>query len=231
MNLRHGSAGRCRDDVRMDEFATYPSGLRLTGRRVVVVGGGHVAQRRVPQLIAAGADVHVVSPEVTPAIEGMVGSGEVTWLRARLRGRRPRRRLVRHRGHRRPRGQRAGRRPRPRSAGSSASAPTTPPRRPRGPRRSGGTPGSPSRCSATGEPAPLRGACATRSWRGCARARSSRRHERDRTPGVVAGRRRPGRPRADLGRRPQGADGGRRRGRRPAGARASCSASCPPTWS
>ena len=65
----------------MDDFPTYPSGLRLAGRRVVVVGGGHVAQRRVPQLIAVGADVHVVSPEVTPAIEGMVGSGEVTWHR------------------------------------------------------------------------------------------------------------------------------------------------------
>ncbi|HEY0951250.1 uroporphyrinogen-III C-methyltransferase [Nocardioides sp.] len=65
----------------MDDYTTYPSGLRLAGRQVVVVGGGHVAQRRVPQLIAAGADVHVVSPEVTPAIEGMVGSGEVTWHR------------------------------------------------------------------------------------------------------------------------------------------------------
>ncbi|MCR6030939.1 uroporphyrinogen-III C-methyltransferase [Nocardioides sp. zg-579] len=63
----------------MDDFPTYPSGLRLADRRVVVVGGGHVAQRRVPQLIAAGAEVHVVAPEVTPAIEGLVGSGEVTW--------------------------------------------------------------------------------------------------------------------------------------------------------
>lgn len=63
----------------MDDYPTYPSGLRLADRRVVVVGGGHVAQRRVPQLIAAGADVHVVSPSVTPAIEGLVGSGEVTW--------------------------------------------------------------------------------------------------------------------------------------------------------
>ena len=61
------------------EFPPYPSGLRLAGRRVVVVGGGSVAQRRVPQLIAVGADVHVVSPEVTPAIEGLAGSGEVTW--------------------------------------------------------------------------------------------------------------------------------------------------------
>ena len=37
------------------------------------MGGGNVAQRRVPTLIAAGADVHVVSPGVTPAIEGLVG--------------------------------------------------------------------------------------------------------------------------------------------------------------
>lgn len=66
------------------DFPPYPSGLRLGGRRVVVVGGGNVAQRRVPQLIAAGADVHVVSPEATPAIEGLVGSGEVTWHRRRF---------------------------------------------------------------------------------------------------------------------------------------------------
>ncbi|WP_395691937.1 uroporphyrinogen-III C-methyltransferase [Nocardioides sp.] len=63
----------------MDDFPTYPSGLRLAGRRVLVVGGGHVAQRRVPQLLAVGADVHLVSPQVTPAIEGMVGSGEISW--------------------------------------------------------------------------------------------------------------------------------------------------------
>ena len=68
VNARHAS-----------DFPTYPAGLRLAGRKVLVVGGGNVAQRRVPTLIAAGADVHVVSPEVTPAIEGLVGSGEVTW--------------------------------------------------------------------------------------------------------------------------------------------------------
>ncbi|WP_435768713.1 uroporphyrinogen-III C-methyltransferase [Nocardioides sp. SYSU DS0651] len=65
----------------MSDFPPYPSGLRLAGRRVLVVGGGHVAQRRVPHLIAVGADVHVVSPEVSPAIEGLVGSGEITWHR------------------------------------------------------------------------------------------------------------------------------------------------------
>jgi len=52
-------------------YPPYPSGLRLAGRRVVVVGGGHVAQRRIPTLIAVGADVVVVAREVSPAIEGL----------------------------------------------------------------------------------------------------------------------------------------------------------------
>ena len=60
----------------MSDATPYLSGLILTGRAVVVVGGGHVAQRRVPMLIAAGARVTVVSPEVTPALEGM--AAEVT---------------------------------------------------------------------------------------------------------------------------------------------------------
>lgn len=66
------------------EHPTYPAGLRLSGRRVVVVGGGNVAQRRLPALISAGARVHVVSPHVTPAIEGLVGAGEVAWVPRRF---------------------------------------------------------------------------------------------------------------------------------------------------
>lgn len=63
----------------------YPAGLFLNGRRVVVVGGGHVAQRRVPGLLVAGADVLVVSPQVRPALEGMVRSGEIRWRRGTFR--------------------------------------------------------------------------------------------------------------------------------------------------
>ncbi len=64
----------------MHDHPPYPSGLRLAGRRVVVVGGGQVAQRRIPGLLAAGAEVVVVSPHVTPAIEGQVLAGEVAWV-------------------------------------------------------------------------------------------------------------------------------------------------------
>ncbi|MEU4087496.1 uroporphyrinogen-III C-methyltransferase [Streptomyces aureus] len=65
----------------MAEHPAYPVGLRLSGRRVVVLGGGQVAQRRLPALIAAGADVHLVSPEATPSVEAMADTGEITWTR------------------------------------------------------------------------------------------------------------------------------------------------------
>ncbi|PZG05790.1 uroporphyrinogen-III C-methyltransferase [Nonomuraea aridisoli] len=57
----------------------YLLGLRLSGRRVLVVGGGRVAQRRVPALLDAGAEVTVVSPSVTPALDDLIAAGRVTW--------------------------------------------------------------------------------------------------------------------------------------------------------
>jgi uroporphyrin-III C-methyltransferase/precorrin-2 dehydrogenase/sirohydrochlorin ferrochelatase len=73
----------------------YLLGLRLDGRRVLVVGGGRVAQRRVPALLAAGADVVMVAPEITPSLEDLLvqaapdrdgtstggSTGTITWLR------------------------------------------------------------------------------------------------------------------------------------------------------
>ncbi|MBY3791932.1 uroporphyrinogen-III C-methyltransferase [Rhodococcus fascians] len=56
----------------------YLVGLNLEGRRVVVVGGGTVAQRRLPLLISSGAVVHVVTREATPAVEAMATAGQVT---------------------------------------------------------------------------------------------------------------------------------------------------------
>jgi uroporphyrin-III C-methyltransferase/precorrin-2 dehydrogenase/sirohydrochlorin ferrochelatase len=49
----------------------YLAGLRLTGKKVVVVGGGTVAQRRLPLLIASGAEVHVITRSATPAVEAL----------------------------------------------------------------------------------------------------------------------------------------------------------------
>ena len=45
----------------------------------MVIGGGSVAQRRVPVLLEAGATVHLVSPEITPTLQGLVDAGRIAW--------------------------------------------------------------------------------------------------------------------------------------------------------
>jgi uroporphyrin-III C-methyltransferase/precorrin-2 dehydrogenase/sirohydrochlorin ferrochelatase len=57
----------------------YLLGLRLEGRRVVVVGGGAVASRRVPALLDAGADVLLVSPKVAASLEDLAAAGRIRW--------------------------------------------------------------------------------------------------------------------------------------------------------
>ncbi len=52
----------------MSATTLFPVFLKLTGRRVLVVGGGPVATSKLAALLSAGADVVVVSPEVTPEI-------------------------------------------------------------------------------------------------------------------------------------------------------------------
>jgi uroporphyrin-III C-methyltransferase/precorrin-2 dehydrogenase/sirohydrochlorin ferrochelatase len=47
----------------------FPAFLELTSRRVVVVGGGPVAASKLDALLAVGADVTVIAPEVRPEIE------------------------------------------------------------------------------------------------------------------------------------------------------------------
>ena len=56
-----------------------PLGLRLRDRRVVVVGGGAVALRRVGALMAAGASVTVISPAALAALEDLAERGRISW--------------------------------------------------------------------------------------------------------------------------------------------------------
>lgn len=56
----------------------FPLFLRLSGRPVLVVGGGRVAAGRVVQLVEAGARVVVVAPEARPEI---LSSGAAVELR------------------------------------------------------------------------------------------------------------------------------------------------------
>lgn len=50
-------------------MAKYPIYLEMSGRRVVVIGGGAVAARKTQTLARAGARVVVVAPVILPALE------------------------------------------------------------------------------------------------------------------------------------------------------------------
>lgn len=58
----------------------YPAYLDVRDRHCVVFGGGAVAEGKITQLRDAGANVTVVSPEVTPKIQEAAGQGRVNWL-------------------------------------------------------------------------------------------------------------------------------------------------------
>lgn len=66
------------DEVGLGEGApVYMSGLRLQGKDVLVVGAGHIAERRVVRLLEAGAKVHVVAPNTGIQLGRMVRKGLV----------------------------------------------------------------------------------------------------------------------------------------------------------
>lgn len=60
---------------------SYPLTLDLTGRRVVVVGGGPVAARRAAGLVEAGGQVEVIAPFVCEDLDALASEGRVTWVR------------------------------------------------------------------------------------------------------------------------------------------------------
>lgn len=64
----------------MSDAGSLPLTLRVAGRLVVVVGGGHVATRRATSLRAAGADVRIVSPTLSADLAAAVARGDMTWV-------------------------------------------------------------------------------------------------------------------------------------------------------
>jgi len=59
----------------MDVMAYYPIFVEMAGRRILVVGGGNVAEGKVAGLLTAGADVTVVAPDLTSALREQFAAG------------------------------------------------------------------------------------------------------------------------------------------------------------
>lgn len=62
-----------------DEASLLPLFLKLGGKRVLVVGAGSVAERKIEALLEVGARVRVVAPEATEGVELLAHEGRVEW--------------------------------------------------------------------------------------------------------------------------------------------------------
>jgi siroheme synthase-like protein len=65
----------------------FPIYLNLTGKRVVVIGGGDVAERKVASLSGMGAEITLISPDVTAELLSLSKSNAISWQkRSYVRG-------------------------------------------------------------------------------------------------------------------------------------------------
>ena len=63
----------------------YPVNLDIRGRSCLVVGGGRVGARKVDTLLKCGANVTVVSPEATSAVDRLADAGAIVLARREYR--------------------------------------------------------------------------------------------------------------------------------------------------
>lgn len=59
----------------------FPMFVDISKKRIVVAGGGRIAQRRVETLLKFVDDITVIAPEVTDLICKRIGEGRVHWVR------------------------------------------------------------------------------------------------------------------------------------------------------
>lgn len=62
-------------------MSLFPMFVKLRDRLCVVVGGGRIAESKIPGLLAAEAKVRVIAPEVTESLAAQAREGQIEWLR------------------------------------------------------------------------------------------------------------------------------------------------------
>jgi precorrin-2 dehydrogenase/sirohydrochlorin ferrochelatase len=62
-------------------MSLFPMFVKLRERLCVVVGGGQIAEAKIPALLAAEARIRIIAPEVTDSLATRAREGQIEWLR------------------------------------------------------------------------------------------------------------------------------------------------------
>ncbi|GAC1663221.1 MAG: bifunctional precorrin-2 dehydrogenase/sirohydrochlorin ferrochelatase [Candidatus Acidiferrum sp.] len=60
-------------------MSLFPIFVKLQGKLVTVIGGGKIAEGKIPGLLEAGARIRLVAPQVSAKIAELVGKGQIEW--------------------------------------------------------------------------------------------------------------------------------------------------------
>src|SRR5882757_281848 len=70
----------------MLETPFYIACLKLSGRKCLVVGGGHIGLEKVEGLLACGGDVTLQAPAAHPQLQALAEEGSIEWDRREYQG-------------------------------------------------------------------------------------------------------------------------------------------------
>jgi siroheme synthase-like protein len=61
-------------------MSLFPIFVKVQGRLIVVIGGGRIAEAKIPSVLSAGARIRLIAPSITPQIAEWVRFGKIDWL-------------------------------------------------------------------------------------------------------------------------------------------------------
>lgn len=59
----------------------FPVFMDLSEKKIVVIGGGKIAQRRVETLCAFTENIWVTAPEITEELQNFAANGKIIWMK------------------------------------------------------------------------------------------------------------------------------------------------------
>ena len=59
----------------------FPLFIDLSDKQIVVIGGGHIAERRIKVLTDFTKNIKVIAPKITPVIENLSKENKISWIK------------------------------------------------------------------------------------------------------------------------------------------------------